>query len=49
MRNTYGKWGKLVCVYTYVHIFVKNKQTNKQEKKQTDKRTGENLFFFFVL
>lgn len=50
MRNIYGKWGKLVCVYTYVHIFVrkKNKQTNKQEKKQTNVQAGT-LFFCFII
>ena len=49
MRNIYGKWGKLVCVYTYVHIFVrkKNKQTNKQTRKETNKRTGKNSLFLF--
>lgn len=48
MRNIYGKWDKLICVYTYVHIFVrKKKQANKQTRKETNKRTGGNSLFLF--
>lgn len=50
MRNIYGKWGKLVCVYTYVHIFVrKKKQANKQARKeQTNVQAGTSFFCFII-
>lgn len=41
MRNTYEKWGKLVCVYTYIHIFVKKKKKRKKKKKKKRKKESK--------
>lgn len=50
MRNIYGKWGKLVCVCTYVHIFVrKKKQANKQARKEQTNVQAGTLFFCFMI
>lgn len=55
MRNTYEKWGKLVCVYTYIHIFVKKKKKRKKKKRKKERKKANRqtyrrkLFFCFII